>query len=82
MIDQGRPLCVSCAHFVPEGVEVGHCRRFPPTMFVTGTPNPLDRRDVTIRPSSCWPPVRPNQFCGEHPDFLLWLTRRQRNAAA
>jgi len=67
----GHPVCASCVHYVAEDEERGHCRRFPPTVFVVPTQNMLQQ--TGLAPVSFYPPTLAGHGCGEHPEFTSWM---------
>lgn len=63
--------CGQCRHFLPEGQQ-GFCRRNPPTVVLLPQRGPGGA--VGVAPASTWPPVTPNQWCGEYAVALPGLT--------
>lgn len=74
----GRPKCATCVHFFRENPQAGHCRRHPPTPF--HMPQKTAMGAIQMLLQSSWPPVTPERWCGEHPDFLRWLSENRNRA--
>lgn len=57
--------CGQCRHYVPDDKgQQGVCRRNPPTVVVLPQRGPGGA--VGVAPVGMWPPVMPNQWCGEY----------------
>lgn len=78
---ESRPRCATCVHWYRDNPQVGHCRAIPPTAFFTMQPDQLRPNMLQSVAHSHWAPVRPDQWCGQHPDFMQWFVRNRGQTA-
>lgn len=72
----GRPACRTCPYWLRESRDMGYCHAEPPTFFLLLQQKPLSG-GPTPTPSSHFPPVNPDAFCGRHPEFHRWVASRE-----
>jgi hypothetical protein len=73
-VTEAKPRCGSCPHFYAEGRPgFGHCRRHPPTCFMIQGQD-LAGKPVPV-PMSFYAPTQAHLGCGEHPEFMRWMSR-------
>lgn len=58
----GSKSCRSCGYFLKFNGGL-HCRRYPPTAFPVASQTP---EGMQIRIHSSYPPINPDQPCGEY----------------
>lgn len=70
-----RPKCGTCPHFI-EGAKrdaVGECSFWPfGTVHVMITPPRIAGQPAQMLPTTVYAPKLPDQFCGQHPEFMRW----------
>jgi hypothetical protein len=64
-----RPTCATCPYFgqPPNEDAAGSCRFNPPS--VVAMPMPTRTGPPVVQTLGASPPVRPDFWCGKHPDF-------------
>jgi hypothetical protein len=59
------PSCATCRHFLKISFDA-YCRRFPPVpVAVSSFHSDNDPNNTYHTVQSCWPEVRPENYCGE-----------------
>ena len=75
-----KPACKNCAYWLSKGPrvefesDVGECHFAPPMLR-----QPLDK-DEFLEDSyflTGWPVTNGDEFCGKHPDFLIWMAEQR-----
>ena len=69
-----RTKCGTCAHWVRDNGEVGHCRRSPPMPMLQPKQG---LRGMEMALGSHWPPIGADRWCGEHTQFLRWFSENR-----
>jgi hypothetical protein len=74
IVSTSRPKCRTCVNFFRDGPNGGHCRRFPPVPALVPQQT---IKGVQLVLQSNWPPTLNDRYCGEHNDFLRWLSENR-----